>query len=220
MTPSKLARGVHGRPRPRCVEELKGAPEQQGWGLSRSTVRARSGAPSRCASVVSKRGGFYPCLDVDGPGHRSCRTRERCCRAAPSAQPGWMRRCHRRWSGGAQRERCTKPAKVLPDLAIGLAVGGDCVADVALLRARPGVFTMVASDRTVSRTIDRLTPWDGLTASDASTHSAHLTGPQPGLSGISLHSPGTPTGSRSGSSARSVSARRCPRRPGGRRSCA
>jgi putative transposase len=62
--------------------------------------------------------------------------------------------------------------------------------------------------------------WDGLTASDAITHSAHLTGPQPGLSGISLHSPGTPTCSRSGSSARSVSARRCPRRPGGRQSCA
>lgn len=48
------------------------------------------------------------------------------------------------------------PAKVLLDLALGLAVGGDCLADVAVLRAEPGVFGLVASDPTVSRTIDRL----------------------------------------------------------------
>jgi hypothetical protein len=48
------------------------------------------------------------------------------------------------------------PAKVLLDLALGLAIGGDCLADVALLRAQPGVFGLVASDPTVSRTIDRL----------------------------------------------------------------
>ncbi len=48
------------------------------------------------------------------------------------------------------------PAKVLPDLAVGLAVGGDCLADVALLRAEPSVFGLVASDPTVSRTIGRL----------------------------------------------------------------
>jgi hypothetical protein len=48
------------------------------------------------------------------------------------------------------------PAKVLLDLALGLAVGGDCLADIALLRAEPAVFGRVASDPTVSRTIDRL----------------------------------------------------------------
>jgi hypothetical protein len=42
---------------------------------------------------------------------------------------------------------------VITDLAIALAVGGDCLADVALLRA---VFGAVASDPTVSRTIDAL----------------------------------------------------------------
>jgi hypothetical protein len=45
---------------------------------------------------------------------------------------------------------------VLLDLALALAVGGDCLADVAVLRAEPGVFGLVASDPTVSRTIDRL----------------------------------------------------------------
>ncbi len=48
------------------------------------------------------------------------------------------------------------PGKVLLDLAISLAVGGDCLADVAVLRAEPAVFGPVASDPTVSRTIDRL----------------------------------------------------------------
>ena len=48
------------------------------------------------------------------------------------------------------------PAKVLLDLALGLAIGGDCLADVGVLRAEPDVFGLVASDPTVSRTIDRL----------------------------------------------------------------
>jgi hypothetical protein len=48
------------------------------------------------------------------------------------------------------------PAKVVLDLAVTLALGGDCLADVALLRSAPGVFGPVASDPTVSRTIDAL----------------------------------------------------------------
>jgi hypothetical protein len=48
------------------------------------------------------------------------------------------------------------PGKVITDLALTLALGGDCLADIALLRAEPGVFGPVASDPTVSRTIDAL----------------------------------------------------------------
>ncbi len=48
------------------------------------------------------------------------------------------------------------PAKVLLDLAVSLALGGDCLADVAVLREQPGVYGSVASDPTVSRTIDAL----------------------------------------------------------------
>ncbi|WP_433655183.1 IS1380 family transposase [Nocardia sp. CA-128927] len=48
------------------------------------------------------------------------------------------------------------PGKIVLDLAVTLAVGGDCAADVALLRAEPGVFGLVASDPTVSRTITAL----------------------------------------------------------------
>lgn len=48
------------------------------------------------------------------------------------------------------------PGKILLDLAITLAVGGDCLADLATVRAEPGVFGPVASDPTVSRLIATL----------------------------------------------------------------
>jgi Transposase DDE domain group 1 len=48
------------------------------------------------------------------------------------------------------------PGKVVLDLALALALGGDCLADIAVLRAEPGIYGRVASDPTVSRTLDAL----------------------------------------------------------------
>ena len=48
------------------------------------------------------------------------------------------------------------PAKVLLDLALTLALGGDTCSDLAVVRAEPAVFGPVASDPTLSRTIARL----------------------------------------------------------------
>jgi hypothetical protein len=48
------------------------------------------------------------------------------------------------------------PGKILLDLALSLAIGGDCLADLAQLRTAPEVFGPVASDPTVSRLIDAL----------------------------------------------------------------
>ncbi|MQS10710.1 IS1380 family transposase [Streptomyces kaniharaensis] len=48
------------------------------------------------------------------------------------------------------------PGKILLDLALTVALGGDCLADVAMLRAEPAVFGPVASDPTVSRLVDTL----------------------------------------------------------------
>ncbi len=42
------------------------------------------------------------------------------------------------------------------DLAVALALGGDCLADVAALGGEPGLYGLVASDPTVSRTIAAL----------------------------------------------------------------
>lgn len=48
------------------------------------------------------------------------------------------------------------PGKMLVDLALAVALGGDCLADIALLRSEPAVFGPVADDPTVSRLIDTL----------------------------------------------------------------
>ena len=48
------------------------------------------------------------------------------------------------------------PGKIVLDLAASLAIGGDCVSDLAVLRAEPGVFGLVASDPTVSRLVSVL----------------------------------------------------------------
>ena len=48
------------------------------------------------------------------------------------------------------------PGKVLLDLAVAIALGGDCLADLAAVRCQPELFGEVASDPTVSRLIASL----------------------------------------------------------------
>lgn len=50
------------------------------------------------------------------------------------------------------------PGKILLDVVLAVALGGDCLADVGMLRAEPSVFGSVASDPTVSRLIDMRPP--------------------------------------------------------------
>ncbi len=48
------------------------------------------------------------------------------------------------------------PGKIITDMAVALAMGGDCPADVAGLRGQPQLFGPVASDPTMSRMVDVL----------------------------------------------------------------
>jgi hypothetical protein len=48
------------------------------------------------------------------------------------------------------------PGKIITGLAVAVALGGDCLADVAILRAQPELFGPVASDPVVSRLVTRL----------------------------------------------------------------
>jgi hypothetical protein len=48
------------------------------------------------------------------------------------------------------------PGKILLDVALAVALGGDCLADIAMLRCEPALFGPVASDPTVSRLIGTL----------------------------------------------------------------
>jgi hypothetical protein len=63
-------------------------------------------------------------------------------------------------SQGLQRWRAPRavhdPGKIIADLAAAVALGGDCLADIAALRAQPGLYGPVASDPVVSRLITTL----------------------------------------------------------------
>jgi hypothetical protein len=48
------------------------------------------------------------------------------------------------------------PGKTVLDLAVAIALGGDCLADIGVVRAQPELFGPVASDPTVSRLIEAL----------------------------------------------------------------
>jgi hypothetical protein len=105
---------------------------------------------------VKKRSGRYPRLTVDGHGSSVVpnagvvlllRTAEAVGLDAALSQAlePWRRPLTRH-----------DPGKILLDLAVSLAIGGDCLADLAQLRTAPEVFGPVPSDPTVSRLIDTL----------------------------------------------------------------
>jgi Transposase DDE domain group 1 len=48
------------------------------------------------------------------------------------------------------------PGKILLDLAVAVALGGDCLAGAGVLRAEPALFGPVASDPVISRLVTRL----------------------------------------------------------------
>jgi len=69
------------------------------------------------------------------------------------------------------------PGKALLDLAVTIALGGDCLADAAVVRAQSELFGAVASDPTISRLIDSLSadPAAGIAAIRAARAAARAT---------------------------------------------
>jgi len=63
-------------------------------------------------------------------------------------------------SAGLARWRAPRavhdPGKIVADLAAAVALGGDCLADIAVLRAQPDLAGPVASDPVVSRVVAAL----------------------------------------------------------------
>jgi hypothetical protein len=48
------------------------------------------------------------------------------------------------------------PGKIIADLTAAVALGGDCLADIAVLRVQPDLAGPVASDPVVSRLVSAL----------------------------------------------------------------
>lgn len=62
------------------------------------------------------------------------------------------------------------PGKVLLGLAAAVTLGGDCAADIAVVRAQPEVFGPLASDPTVSSLVAAFAA--NVDAATAATHAA------------------------------------------------
>jgi Transposase DDE domain group 1 len=110
----------------------------------------------RSTFQVSKRSGFYPCPVVDAAGSKVVSQAGGVLLTESVRAVGLDRVLSAALAPWRPALAVHDPAKIMLDLAVALALGGDCLADIALLRAEPGVYARVASDPTVSRVIDRL----------------------------------------------------------------
>jgi hypothetical protein len=105
---------------------------------------------------VRNRSGLYPRLAVDGQGKKVVSGAGGVLLTRTAATVGLERSLSAALAPWRRPSTRHDPGKVLLDLAMSLAMGGDCLADVAQLRAHPQLFGPVASDPTVSRLVDTL----------------------------------------------------------------
>jgi hypothetical protein len=105
---------------------------------------------------MSKSTGSYPSLIVDTTAKRAVSHAGAVLLAATATRVGLDRELSTALEPWMRPLAVHDPGKVLLDLAIAVAIGGDCLADIAQVRSEPGVFGHVASDPTVSRLIDTL----------------------------------------------------------------
>lgn len=76
---------------------------------------------------------------------------------------GLTRGLSMRLAGLKQRRRGHDPGRVIGDLAVMLADGGECVSDLGAVRDQEALFGAVASDSTAFRTVDKIASMtDGL----------------------------------------------------------
>jgi hypothetical protein len=105
---------------------------------------------------VKKRSGLYPRVGIDAAGSGVVSQAGGVTLVETLRVSGLDRALSQALAPWRKSTAVHDPAKVVCDLALALALGGDCLADVAVLRAEPGVYGRVASDPTVSRTVDVL----------------------------------------------------------------
>src|SRR6476646_10285942 len=105
---------------------------------------------------MRKSTGSYPSLIVDTTAKRVISHAGAMLLSATAGRVGLDRELSSALRPWMRPSAIHDPGKVLLDLAISVAIGGDCLADIAQLRAEPAVFGHVASDPTVSRLIDTL----------------------------------------------------------------
>ena len=83
---------------------------------------------------------------------------------------GLTRGLSRRLASIKQRRRGHDPGRVIRDLAVMLADGGECVSDLGAVREQDALFGEVASDSTAFRTVERVASTPGMLNALRSAH--------------------------------------------------
>jgi hypothetical protein len=105
---------------------------------------------------VKKRSGSYPRVRVEGGGRGVVSQAGSVLLVETVRKSGLGTAISAALTPWRKQRAVHDPGKILLDVALAVALGGDCLADVGMLRAEPGVFGPVASDPTVSRLVDTL----------------------------------------------------------------
>jgi hypothetical protein len=111
---------------------------------------------SRSTFQVKKTTGFYPSVRLDSAPVAAVGSAGGVLLTTTANVTGLSAAMREALSPWRKPTAIHDPGKVLTDLAVTLALGGDCLADAAVVRAEAGVYGRVASDATVSRTISVL----------------------------------------------------------------
>ncbi|MBO8192034.1 IS1380 family transposase [Streptomyces oryzae] len=105
---------------------------------------------------MKKRSGSYPRVRVEGNGRGMVSQAGAVLLAKTVRKTGLDSAISAALAPWRKPRAVHDPGKILMDVALAVALGGDCLADVGLLRAEPALFGPVASDPTVSRLISKL----------------------------------------------------------------
>jgi len=105
---------------------------------------------------VKKRIGSYPRVRVEGGGRAVVSQAGGVLLVETARKTGLDQAISAALAPWCKARAVHDPGKILLDVALAIALGGDCLADVGMLRAEPAVFGPVASDPTVSRLINVL----------------------------------------------------------------
>lgn len=105
---------------------------------------------------MTKRIGSYPRVRVEGGGRGAVSQADAVLLVETVRRTGLDTAISAALAPWRKARAVHAPGKILLDVALAVALGGDCLADVEVLRAEPAMFGPVASDPTVSRLIHTL----------------------------------------------------------------
>lgn len=124
--------------------------------MGRGDVQGPGRRQESCTPQVENLVGSYPYVSVEGGGRGVVSQAGGVPLVETVRKTGLYQAISAALTPWRKQRAVRDPGKILLDVALAVAVGGDCLADVGMLRAERDVFGPLASDPTVSRLVDTL----------------------------------------------------------------